>query len=280
VSYRSLLVHLDDSPRCAVRTDLAARLALQHGAHLQGLAPAGVLNLPARTGPASLGVPDYLEQARAALRERAAARASAFESRVQAAGLAAFDTRIDEDDPVESLVRQAGVHDLAVLGQTDRTLPAAKLALDIPEQLLMRSGTPVLVVPRVGAFDALDGCVVVAWNATRESARALHDAMPLLARAREVHLICFERTADLRHVSRLQLNDAGRWLARHGVEARLHQQAEQGDLGDALLARAARLGAGLVVMGGYGHSRLTEFLLGGVTRRLLANMTMPVLLSH
>ena len=100
---------------------------------------------------------------------------------------------------------------------------------------------------------------MVARNATRESARAIHDAMPLLCQAREVHLMCFERVGDLRHVSRLQLDEAPVWLARHGVAARLHQE------------RAS---------GGCGHSRLAEFLLGGVTRRLSAQMTTPVPKSH
>ena len=276
--YRSILVHLDDSPRCAVRVEFAARLAVRHGAHLQGLAPAGVVNLPARVTPSMTGVPNYLEVAQASLNEHAAALVSEFKQRVRDTGLTSFDGRIDAGDPVDSLTRHAGVHDLVVLGQTDRDTLA--LELDIPKEVLMRAGTPALIVPFVGSFDDVAGCVVVAWNATRESARAIHDAMPLLAQAREVHLMCFERVGDLRHVSRLQLNDAHTWLARHGVAARLHQEPVSGDVGDALLSRASDLGADLVVMGGYGHSRMAEFLLGGVTRRLLAQMTTPVLMSH
>lgn len=278
MSYRSILVHLDDSPRCAVRVEFAARLAVRHRAHLQGLAPAGVVNLPARVTPSMTGVPNCVEIAQASLNERAAALVSEFKRRVKDAGLTSFDGRVDPDDPVESLVRHAGVHDLVVLGQTDRTAVASDL--DLPEHVLMRAGTPALIVPFVGSFDDVAGCIVVAWKATRESARAIHDAMPLLVQAREVHLMCFERVGDLRHVSRLQLNDAHAWLARHGIEARWHQEPVSGDVGDALLSRASDLGADLVVMGGYGHSRLAEFLLGGVTRRLLAQMTTPVLLSH
>jgi nucleotide-binding universal stress UspA family protein len=280
MSYRSILVHLDDSARCALRVDIAARLARQHGAHLFGLAPAGVVNLPARVAPPLSGVQNYLELAQANLNESAAALVTEFKRRVQDLGLVSFEGRVDEDDTVTSLVRHAGVHDLVVLGQTDRTAPTVALELDIPEHVLMRAGTPALVVPFVGDFTEVGGCVVVAWNATRESARAVHDALALLRRAREVHLMCFERTSDLRHVSRLQLNDARHWLARHGIDAKLHQEPVAGDIGEALLSRASDLGADLVVMGGYGHSRLAEFLLGGVTRRLLARMTTPVLMSH
>lgn len=279
MSYRSILVHLDESPRCAARVEIAARLARQHGAHLFGLAPAGLVNFPARVSP-SLGMPNYLELAQGNLNESAAALVTGFKRRAQDLGLASFEGRVDEDDAVTSLVRHAGVHDLVVLGQTDRTAPTVALELDIPEHVLMRAGTPALVVPYAGDFADAGGCVLVAWNATRESARAVHDAMPLLRHAREVHLMCFERTSDLRHVSRLQLNDARHWLARHGIDARLHQEPVSGDVGEALLSRASDLGADLVVMGGYGHSRLAEFLLGGVTRRLLARMTTPVLMSH
>ena len=253
MSYRSILVHLDESARCAHRTEIAAALALAHGAHLRGLAPAGLVNLPARMTPLAGGSPNYLELAQASL---------------------------DEDDTVPSLVQHAGVHDLVVLGQTDRSASSATLDLAVPEQVLMHGGTATLVVPAVGRFERIGLNVAVAWNATRESARAVHDAMPLLRRAQTVHLLCLERESDLRHLSRLQLNDARDWLVRHGIDPHLHQEPVRGDVGEALLSRADDLGVDLVVMGGYGHSRMAEFLLGGVTRRLLTQMTVPVLLSH
>jgi nucleotide-binding universal stress UspA family protein len=280
MSYRSILVHLDESPRCAIRTEIAASLALAHGAHLRGLAPAGVVNLPARVTPLTAGSPNYLELAQASLNERATALVHEFEQRVRMIGVESFDGRADEQDTVPSLVQQAGVHDLVVLGQTDRSSPSATLDVAVPEQVLMHGGTATLVMPTTGRFERIGQNVVIAWNATRESARAVHDAMPILRRARVVHLMCLERESDLRHISRLQINDARDWLVRHGVELHIHQEPVRGDVGEALLLRAEDLGADLVVMGGYGHSRMAEFLLGGVTRRLLAQMTMPVLLSH
>jgi nucleotide-binding universal stress UspA family protein len=280
MSYRSILVHLDESPRCAIRTEIAAGLALAHGAHLRGLAPAGVVNLPARVTPLTAGSPNYLELAQASLNERAAALVHEFEQRVRMIGVESFDGRADEQDTVPSLVQQAGVHDLVVLGQTDRSSPSATLDVAVPEQVLMHGGTATLVMPTTGRFERIGQNVVIAWNATRESARAVHDAMPILRRARVVHLVCLERESDLRHISRLQINDARDWLVRHGVELHVHQEPVRGDVGEALLSRADDLGADLVVMGGYGHSRMAEFLLGGVTRRLLAQMTTPVLLSH
>ena len=280
MSYRSILVHLDESPRCPVRVDIAARLARVHGAHLHGLAPAGRVNLPAHVVPSLVGVPDYMAIAQASLHERAAALVDAFVEHARAAGLEAFDGRVVEDDSVHALVEQAHVHDLVVLGQTDRGSPASSMELNSPDQVFMQSGTPTLVVPYVGAFDTVGECVIVAWNATRESARAVRDALPLLRAARRVHLLCFGAARDLHHVSRLQLDDARRWLARHGVEVVLRQEPVQADVGEVLLSRACDLGADLLVMGAYSHSRMLEFVLGGVTRRLLADMTLPVLLSH
>ncbi len=280
MTYRSILVHLDESPRCAVRTEIAAGLALAQRAHLRGLAPTGLVNLPVRVTSLTIGSPNYLELAQASLNERAGALVREFERRVRAIGVESFDGRIDDDDTGPSLVQHAGVHDLVVLGQTDRSAPSGTLDAAVPEQVLMHGGTATLVVPAAGHYEQIGRKVVVAWNATRESARALHDAMPILRRATVVHLLCLERESDLRHVSRLQLNDARDWLVRHGVPLQLHQEPVRGDVGEVLLTRADDLGADLLVMGGYGHSRLAEFLLGGVTRRLLAQMTMPVLLSH
>ena len=280
MSYQSILVHLDESPRCAVRVDIAARLAREHGAHLLGLAPSGLINLPAGVTPSLSGVPNYVELAQAGLKARAAALVQDFKQRIEGCGLASSEGRVDEDDCVRSLVENARVHDLVVLGQTDRTSSSAAMEPDVPEQVFLHAGTPALVVPFAGSFAAVGECAVIAWNASRESARAVHDALPLLRKARSVHLVCFERPSDLRHLSRLQLNDVHRWLTRHGVQAQLHQEPVRIDVGEALLSRASDLGADLVVMGGYGHSRMAEFLLGGVTRRLLAHMTVPVLLAH
>ncbi len=280
MTYRSILVHLDESPRCAARVEIALQLARAHGAHLLGLAPTGLVRLPARVTPSFNGVPNYLELAQANLDEHATALVALFKQRVQAAGIESFEGRMHQEDSVRSLVDNARVHDLIVLGQTEPRSSGAALEIDITEQVFIEAGAPVLVVPAAGSFDEVGGCAVIAWNGSREAARAVRLAMPLLRKARSVHLLCLERPSDLRHLSRLQLNDARQWLARHGVPVQLHQEPVRMDVGEALLSRACDLAADLIVMGGYGHSRMAEFLLGGVTRRLLAHMTVPVLISH
>ena len=280
MSYRSILVHLDDSPRCAVRTVVATRLAREHGGHLLGLAPTGLINLPARVTPLRTGSPNYLEQAQAHLGERAMARLGAFERLVAEHGLESFEARADEAETVESLVAHGRNRDLIVMGQGDLAARGEGLDRDLPEQVLLQAGRPVLVVPFAGDFGQVGGDVIVAWKDSRESARAVHDALPFLRRARTVHLLCLERPGALRHVRRLQLNDLRHWLERQGVESHVHQDVAQAGIGESVLTRVCDLNADLVVMGGYGRSRMAEFVLGGVTRTLLARMTVPVLFSH
>jgi nucleotide-binding universal stress UspA family protein len=280
MNFRSILVHLDDTPRCAVRTALAARIARDQSGHLLGLAPTGLVNLPARVRPSMTGIPDYLELARKTLDERARALVGAFELRTRALGLESFEGRVDEADCTQSMLEHARCSDLIVLGQVDPASAVDAADRDLPQQVLMCAGRPVLAVPFVGAFDEVGRNVAVAWNDSRESARAVHDALPLLRTAKQVHLMSFERPSDVRRVTRLQLNDLRRALARHGVDAHLHQEVVRAGIGDKLLSRACDLDVDLIVMGGYGHGRAVEFVLGGVTRTLLAQMTVPVLFSH
>jgi len=280
MNYRSILVHLDDSPRCALRTDLAIQLAREHGAHLLGLAPSGLVDLSARVNPSLTGNPNYLEMAAERLRANAEVLTGVFSARVAASGLAAFGVRVDEEEVVPSIVEHGQVSDLVVLGQIDRAAPDNGLDWGFPEQVFLQTGTPVLVLPHVGPVAEVGRNVVVAWSASREATRAVRDALPMLRQAQRVHLMCFDRPDAARGVSRLQLNDAIAWLARHGVDAHIHQEPTQASVGDALLSRACELGADLIVMGGYGHSRLRELVLGGVTHQLLAQMTVPVLFSH
>jgi nucleotide-binding universal stress UspA family protein len=280
MNYRSILVHLDDSSRCGLRTDLAVQLARTHGAHLCGLAPSGLVDVSARVNPSLTGHPNYLELAAQRLRADAEALAGAFRARVAASGLTAFEARVDEEEVVPSIVAHGQVSDLVVLGQIDRAAPDSGLDWGFSEQVFLQTGTPVLVLPYAGPVDVIGRNVVVAWSASREATRAVRDALPMLRQAQRVHLMCFDRPDAARSVSRLQLNDAIAWLARHGVDAHIHQEPTQASVGDALLSRACDLGADLIVMGGYGHSRLRELVLGGVTRQLLAQMTVPVLFSH
>ncbi len=142
-------------------------------------------------------------------------------------------------------------------------------------------GRPVLVVPYAGRFEACGRRVLVAWNASRAATRAVNDAMPLLAGAETVTVLCVDPDEDRRAHGDVPGADVAVHLARHGVKARVESTASGGiGVGNAVLSRASDIGADLLVMGAYGHTRVRELLLGGATRTILESMTVPVLLSH
>jgi nucleotide-binding universal stress UspA family protein len=145
--------------------------------------------------------------------------------------------------------------------------------------LALGVGRPVLVVPRYGTFERLGERVLIAWNGSREATRAVHDAIPILKRAITVTVLSIDPEVD--SPPRTPSADITLHLARHGIaaEAASTSSVDFG-VGNALLSRAADLGADLIVMGAYGHSRMREMVLSGATRHLLQNMTVPVLMSH
>jgi nucleotide-binding universal stress UspA family protein len=145
----------------------------------------------------------------------------------------------------------------------------------------LASGRPILVVPYAGRFETVGRCVLIAWNVSREAARAVADAMPLLAAADVVTVLAVDPPPGPGGDGDLPGADIALHLGRHGVEAQIERTVSADvPIGEVLLSRAADLGADLLVMGAYGHSRTRELLLGGATRSILASMTIPVLMSH
>jgi nucleotide-binding universal stress UspA family protein len=134
-----------------------------------------------------------------------------------------------------------------------------------------------MVIPYIGARRRIGNKLLVAWNGSREAARAVADAMPLLERADEVKVL----SAKPLDIGDLSGADIALHLARHDVNTEASSSANKDiDIGDLLLNEAAQEGADLLVMGAYGHSRFRETVLGGATRHVLKNMTVPVLMSH
>jgi nucleotide-binding universal stress UspA family protein len=182
------------------------------------------------------------------------------------------------EDLVDAMTLHARYADLVVIGQTDAS-ENSHVPADFPERLVLAGGRPVLILPAVGSFATIGKRILVAWNPSREATRAVTDAIPLLQRADNVHVMAVNPKAG-EHGS-VPGADIGLYLARHGV--RVEIKADHGaeiDVGNELLSRAADLDADLIVMGGYGHSRLKEWVLGGATRTILESMTAPVLMSH
>jgi nucleotide-binding universal stress UspA family protein len=272
-------VHLDSGPRCATRVTLAARLAMRHGSRLVGVAPTGVPDVIVAMNSAVSDAIECIALSAADLRENAAAAARAFERECRRAGVASFEAEVVVDEAVDAVVRVGRCSDVIVVGQTDVAAPVEGVAFDFPQQVLLHAGPPVLVVPYAGTFSSLGERVLVGWKDTREASRALRDALPLLRDARHVSLVEVGPVRTDASGDR-SLAAASAWLDSHSIPFDAHREIGLAGVGDQLLSRASDLGADLIVCGGYGHSRLREWALGGVTRHLLAHMTLPTLLSH
>jgi nucleotide-binding universal stress UspA family protein len=167
--------------------------------------------------------------------------------------------------------------DLAIVGQTDPKLRAVEEK--VAESALFDSGRPVIFVPYIQRAPLKLDRVVVCWDGSRPAARAIADAMPLLERAGCVEVVIIADERGKR--DEIAGADMGQHLARHGLKVEVNRiMGGNVDVADALLSRAADAGTDFIVMGGYGHSRLREFVLGGVTNSILRSMTVPVLMSH
>jgi nucleotide-binding universal stress UspA family protein len=220
---------------------------------------------------------DFIGAARTSNRHLAGASIARFRALAQKAGVEA-DTKLVEAtvaDAAKTLAKTARCSDFAIVGQAE---PKQWDSEQVVETVLFGSGRPLVVVPYIQRAAVSLNCVVVCWDGSRAAARAIGDAMPFLQRAKSVHLLTVvdERTHADKHDAEM-----GRHLARHGIDSKQrHLQARAGEEANTILNHVSDSGADLVVMGGYGHARLLEFVLGGVTRGMLASMTVPVVLSH
>lgn len=284
MNYRSLLVLLDHTPACAERTRLVIHLAAQRDCHLVGLAPTGLIDIPADT-EAAAPLSAYAGLAWRALRDQADDAIDKFRRACQASGLTSFECVVDEDDAIPSLNRHANCSDLVIVSQVPAEAPNHRSLQSRLEHMVLDSARPTLIVPHAGQFLSVGNRVLVAWNDSRESARALGDALPLLRAAGGVKLVQWtesrsEARPEASELLRKRLEAVQRWLLRHGVTAEIELATPVADVGGALWSQADEFGADMVVMGAYGHARWSERMLGGVTQGVFASMRMPVLMSH
>ncbi|MEM7022861.1 MAG: universal stress protein [Pseudomonadota bacterium] len=279
MSYKNILVQVDTTQACAARVEAAIALALQHEAHLTAL------YLIVEYSGASFArsqLPAEVVAAASAEAERLANEKLAKFAVLAERNQVSFDTRIDRGFDAE-LPEICSMHarymDLLVIGQVDPEDPPASRQL--PVQLVLASGRPVLLIPHIGTGKTFGQRVLVAWDASREAARAVTDAMPILTRASSVGVVTINPSQrDLGHGD-VPGADIALYLARHGVQVEVQRiETRDLDVGNALLSHLADEGADLLVMGGYGHSRLRELILGGATRTILRSMTVPVLMAH
>jgi nucleotide-binding universal stress UspA family protein len=282
VSFRDILVFLDEGGASEGRLQLATTIARDHGAYLNavflqngqatGTRPrfaAPWLGLVAQTtGPVvtplvSEPVNDTEQQFRDCLH--------ALDLEGDWHPLSRADT--------EGLITLAQSADLVIIGQVN---PGARPAPTWrPDEIVVCCGRPVLMVPYIGRYTQVGRRVLVAWDSSREAVRALNDALPLIRGADEVTVMTVRARAKDLEPGGISMERVVRHLARHGIAARAVQALHLGSaISDELLSRSVDLAADLIVAGAYHHSQLRETLLGGVSRGLFQHMTLPVLMSH
>ena len=279
MSYKTILVHLDGSERCAERISIAFRMAEGYRGHVVGLFAMASARLP--SSALAEGGPVVIE---AEARRRASIEQSAeknFRDAMRNYSSATAEWRSSPQDALAALRLSARYADVVIAGQPNIHLDdRAETPAWFAAELVLSAGRPVIFIPYVGEFRVVGRRVLIAWDGGREAARAVTDALPLLERASHVDVVAFDPERSPRH-GEMPGADISLYLARHGVKVTLAQQSGSGiDVGAQLLSRAADAQTDLIVMGAYGHSRLRELVLGGVTRTLLETMTVPVLMSH
>jgi nucleotide-binding universal stress UspA family protein len=276
MSYKTILVHLSDKRRAERLLEPAIDLSTRFNAHLIGLHVYAALPAPPVSVPFAKEVAGTIS---AADHTNSAAIADIF-SRMTKGGAFVPEWRLRKVPHVDLaavVTRQAHAADLVITGQSDPDWDMSPL-LDFPLPLAVESGRPVLVIPYAGRFPRVARNVVIAWKPGREAARAVFDALPLLKAAENVHILEI-RSAEGKEADHDTSIAAA--LGRHGIKPNLRTSiAPDLSVGDELLSRIADLGADLLVMGAYGHSRMRELVFGGATRDIARHMTVPTLFSH
>jgi nucleotide-binding universal stress UspA family protein len=277
---KTILVHLDHTHRGSARVAVAVDLARAHGSHLIGLLPTGLYDgvIPADAIP--MGATDFIAESADYLHRRAEEISVRFRAQLDGARLVSYEIRRVDGTAVDAIVTHGRSSDLVVLGQEDASAKSDTPAPGLVPQVMLRAGRAVLLVPFAGTFTAPAKNALVAWDGSRAAAVAMRAALPLLAEAGRVTLVSCRRSGEPQDSAGVPADEMIRWLQRHGIRATAEQDVTEVDIADALLSRACDLGADLLVMGGYGHSRLHELVLGGVTRQILAQMTLQVLMAH
>ncbi len=280
MAYRSILVHLNNEGRVKRLMGAAMQLALPSNSHVTGLfvvpaAPAKSPLLPMISGSAIASALD-------AYRKSGEGIWRAFDEAIGGQPVVGEWRLYQAKRPgyVEAVLDHARPADVVVTAQKENDWDYADM-FDVPDWLAMESGRPVLIVPKAGEIASIGERILVAWNNSREAARALFDALPLLQKASEVIVLSVEESSKPEATSEIAGAEIGATLARHGVKVTVQQaKPGRGDAGVELLAQVAAHRADLLVMGCFGRSRLREFVLGGASRHVLQNATVPVLMSH
>jgi nucleotide-binding universal stress UspA family protein len=269
---KSLLLHIQDDPGLEARLQAALAIARANDGHLSCLHVTPINLYIASDGiTGAYMMPDFakhLDEIEAKMRARIEAHLKSED--------VSWDYEHVDGDPAQTLISHSALADLIILGRSEHReshYPPLSLIGDV----LQNTRTPILVQPHdMNNFDP-HGPAVVAWNGSFEAANAIRSALPLLQRASAVHIVTLEEAKE--HM--LPSLAASTYLSRHGISSELHARpVTDMPVDKAIRETAEVMGAGYIVMGGYGHSRAREFLFGGVTRSLLKESPIPLLMAH
>ena len=272
MALKDILLHIDNTPSCPARIDLAINLAGTHGAHLKGLFVHSHSFYAPRHDMVTTEAVQKAEQL--------------FNEKVAQAGISAEWLYVDWSVVGVSVTEIINLHayytDLVIVGQPDHGFSDQSTPLDLPERLGLGAGRPLLVVPYTGAFATTGERVMIAWKSGRELSRAANDAMPILEKSRHVSVVTVSTSGGYDNSDEENAGKICSHLSQHGVNAS-HEQIRSGSsitIGDLLLNHACEQKMDLLVMGAYAQTRRGVFMLSPVAKHLMNYMTVPVLISH
>ena len=274
--YKTLLVPVDERAKSVRSLEIARRIASTFDSHVVGLFIGPSPYIPSSAKADGLGA--TLREMQQKVSNELAQEARARFDSVMKPGMERAEWRTADGSRAETVALHARYADLVVINQTD---PHSEDATHFADGVLLSVGRPVRRVPYAGETSRFGSNVLVCWNASREASRAVSDALPLLKAAKKVTVLSIDGKESRAGHGESPGSDIALYLARHGVNAVAAQTVSASvEVGSVILSRAFDMGADLIVMGAYGHSRAREIVLGGATRTVLQSMTAPVLMSH
>lgn len=269
-----VVIHLRRCDGLVPATEAGLSLARRLDAHVLGLHVV-TLSTAAFVSPEAVAV-QVNENSH--LLDEARQRAPWWQEQLQHRGLGG-EFQVVQGDPVDALCHAARWSDLLVI-ERPCSNPDAPVGWGIVSRTVFGTSTPVVVVPERAKVDQVGEHIVIAWNASREAALAIHGAVPLLKRAARVTVLEGEPVAAPLAAAGLPDLDLRAWLGRRGIAAEFQPFKAAKEHGPHLLEAANALGANLIVLGAWGQSRITELVLGGVTRHLFQHSNLPLLVAH
>jgi nucleotide-binding universal stress UspA family protein len=276
MSIKTILVHVAKDDHHMQRLKVALELARRHQAHIVALFTTRPVGMPHAVAgrAASAG---FLAEATRSARETAHALEEEL-ARACERDRISHTWVVEDGDHLELLAQHAHVADLAVVSQFVHEHLEDHFRLRLSEELVLAAGCPVLIVPRTWDSLAFGRRILVAWKSTRESIRAVRDSLDFLRAAELVVVLSIGGEPAQGRPA----HEVVSYLQRHGITAvpRIDVDDEEDNVGRVILRQAEAHSCDMVVMGGYGHSRLREVMLGGTTRHVFEHMTIPVVMSH